>query len=179
MKKVITYIFFALVLISQNCFAQPSSFHGTLLFNLNDDEDTYKPITADELESKNIRFLSYDKQSVLKYDTIQKAFSFTTNGFEIKRFAIICKKDTIYIDYPSLDFGNSVFIKTPIPLKGKSFSFFNENTYDAMHSNCRGKVSTIFYLCEGCFISKQYEMPDETKKQIRKKYLTNIIKLEK
>jgi hypothetical protein len=178
MEKLITYIFFAIVLISQNCFAQPSPFRGTFFFNLNDDEDKYKPITIDEIESKNIRFLSYNKESIIKYDTIQKAFSFTTKGFENKQFAIVYEKDTIYVDYPSLDFGNSVFIKTPIPLKGKSYSFFSEKIYDAIHSNCRGKVSTIFYLCDGCLI-RQYEMTDETKKQLKKYRFLYKINLER
>jgi len=178
MEKVITYIFFAIVLISQKSFAQPSTFRGTLFFNLNDNEDSYKPINIDEIENKNIRFLSYDKESIIKYDTIQKAFSFTTNGFVNKQFAIVYEKDTIYVDYPSIDFGNSVFIKTPIPLKGKSYSFYSKKIYDAIHSNYRGKVSTIFYLCDGCQI-RQYEMTDETKKQLKKYRLLHTINLER
>ena len=178
MKKAITYIFFVIILFSQNCLAQPSSFRGTFYFNLNDDDDAYKTVTTDEIQSKNIRFLSYDKQSVLKYDTIQKAFSYTTKGLEKKQFAIVYKKDTIYVDYPSLDFGNSVFVKTPIPLKGKSYSFFNEKSYDALHSNCRGKVLTVFYLCDGCLISR-YEMIEETKKQLKKYNFLYTINLEK
>lgn len=165
-----------MVLICNNCFSQPSLFPGTLYFNLNDDEDLYKSITPDELKYKKIHFLSYTKQSAVKYDTIQKAFSFTKKGLESNIFAIVYKNDTIYIDYPSM-VGSSVFIKTPIPLNGKSFSFYNEVTYDALHSNHRVKGYPILYLCDGCRIS-QYEMPDKRKLQIVKKRLTNIIKLE-
>ncbi len=179
MKKLLKFIFFITVVISQNCFAQPTPFDGTLLFNLNDDVDSYKTITPAEMETKNIRFLSYYKNSTLKYDTLNKAFSFTTTGEERKLFAIVYKGDTIIIDYPSIKSANSVFIKTPIPLKGKSFSFYNEYTYDAMFSNYRGKVYAIFNMCDGCFVSRQYEMPLKTKKLIRMKYLTNIVKLNK
>jgi hypothetical protein len=177
MKKAITFIFFALMLISQSGHAQPSPFQGSLFFNLNDDENAYKPLTPDEVKSKNIRFLSYNKRSVVKYDTIQKAFSFTTEAFERKQFAIVYEKDTVYIDYPSIDFGNAVFVKTPIPLKGKSYSFYNDKTYDALHSNGRHKVSTIFYLCEGCLISR-YEMTEETKKQLKRYPFPYTINLE-
>lgn len=168
-----------MILISQNCFAQPGQFKGTLLFNLNDNTDSYKTITPSEIETKNIRFLSYYKNSVLKYDTTYKAFSFTTSGDEVKVFAIVYKSDTILIDYPSVKLDNSVFIKTPIPLVGKSFSFYNPYIYDAMFSNYRNKISSIFYLCDGCFISKQYEMSVKTKKLIQKKYLTTIVKITK
>lgn len=162
-----------------NVFAQPSDFSGTLLFNLTETENSWNPMSADEIVSRNISFLSFKKNSTLKYDSINNALSYTTDGYEINWLAIVYKKDTIYIDYPSVKLGNSVFVKAPIPLNGKSFSFFNENTYDAMHSNCRGRVNTVFYLCDACFISKQYEMPEKTKMQIRKKYLTNNIKLQK
>lgn len=172
-------IFFIIFAFNIDALAQPSLFDGTLLFNLTEKENSWDFMTPDEFENKNIHILSFNKESTLKYDNLNKSFSFTTTGLYAKCFAIVYQKDTIYVDYPSLDFGNSVYVKTPIPLNGKSFSFYNEGTYDAMHSNCRSKVNTVFYLCDVCFISKQYEMPDKTRKQIRKKYLSNIIKLKK
>lgn len=163
MKKLL-YLLFLTFFFSVKGLAQPTPFNGTLLFNLTEEEYARKPIiTPEEVKSKNIQFLSTYPNSIVKYDTINKAFSFTTYGYEIKDFAIAYKNDTIYISYPSLH--KDVFIKTPIPLNGKSFTFYNKFTYDAMHSN-KSDIK-IFNLCQGCIIS-QYETPEEIIKQIEK-----------
>ena len=86
---------------------------------------------------------------------------------------------SVFIDYPSLPFISSVFIKAPVPLNGKSFSFYNRNTYDAMYTNHIYNNIRVFYLCQGCFLSEQYEMQEETKKGIEKKFFRHTIKLEK
>jgi|SRR5690554_4641655 len=161
MKKLF-YILFLTVLISFKGFAQPTPFDGTLLFNLTEKDYPSKHLTIEELKNKNIQFLSTYPNSIIKYDTIKKAFSFTTRGYESKGFAIAYKNDTIYISYPSLH--RDVFVKAPIPLNGKSFSFYNKFTYDAMHSN---RNIEIFNLCQGCMIS-QYEMSEEIIKQMEK-----------
>lgn len=162
-----------------NGFAQPTPFPGTLLFNLVEKENTGKFINIAEFENRNIRLLSNYKDSKFKYDTIQKAFKFTTNGFEQKELALIYQNDTIFINYPSLRFVSAVFIKTPIPLNGKSFSFYNKNIYDAIHSNHCYDNFGIFYLCQGCSLSEQYEIQEKQKKQINKKYFLYEIELEK
>lgn len=177
MKKKITYILLLTFVIQFNGFAQPQPFIGNLLFNLTENEFTGNFITADELENKNIRFLSNNPDSKLKYDTRNKAFSFTTEGWEYKMFAILYKNDTIFIDYPSLPFVSAVFIKNAIPLNGKNFSFYNRYTYDAIHSNNYYYHIGIFNLCQGCFISEEYEMQEKTKNQIKKKHFIHTIKL--
>lgn len=163
MKKIVLlFLFF----FSVKGLTQPTPFNGTLFFNLAEEEEGKyigRAITPEELKNKNIQFLSTDLNSIFKYETINKAFSFTTNGYEIKNFAIAYKNDTIYISYQSLH--KDVFIKTPIPLNGKSFTFYNKFIYDAMHSN-KSDIK-IFNLCQGCIIS-QYETPEEIVKQIEK-----------
>lgn len=171
-------IILSILIFYFNGFAQPTPFRGTLLFNLVEKENTGKFINIAEFESRNIRLLSNYEDSKFKYDTIQKAFKFTTNGFEQKELALIYQNDTIFINYPSLRFVSAVFIKTPIPLNGKSFSFYNKNIYDAIHSNHCYDNFGIFYLCQGCFLS-EYEMQENRKKQIRRKYFMYEIKLEK
>src|SRR5690554_6322040 len=109
-------LLFIVLLFSGKGFSQPSGHLGTLLFNLTEDDNKWKPITPEELKSKNIRFLSDDKgSSIIKYDTINKAFSFTRDGFHAKHFAIIHKNDTIYIEYPSVKHHKSAFVVSPIP----------------------------------------------------------------
>lgn len=176
MNKIITFLL--IIILNMKGFGQPTPFKGTLLFNLTETEYTGSLIKKEEFISKKIKILSRQKDSELKYDTIHNAFSFTTNGTELKEFAIVYNNDTIFIDYPSLPRVNEVHILMPIPLNGKSFSFSNEFTYDAMHSNANYNKFKIFYLCQGCFLSTQYEMTIETKKKRSKRYLTNEVKLE-
>lgn len=175
MKKIITYLLF--LILNLNGFGQPTPFRGTLLFNLTETEYTGSLIKKEEFISKKIKILSRHKDCELKYDTIHNAFSFTTNGTECKEFAIVYKNDTVFIDYPSLPRVNAVHIMMPIPLNGKSFSFSNKFTYDAMHSNINYNNFNIFYLCQGCFLSTQYEMTIETKKRKNKQYFINEVKL--
>ena len=174
-KKIITSLL--VLILNLSVFGQPTPFRGTLLFNLTETEYTGNTLKKEDIISKEINLLSRHKGCEFKYDTIHKAFSFTTNGTEYKEFAIVYKKDTVFIDFPSLPSIKAVHIKMPIPLNGKSFSFSNIFTYDAMHSNMSYNDSNIFYLCQGCFISTQYEMPIETQNRKNKKYFVNEVKL--
>ncbi len=179
--KAYLYIIFFTWLCNCCIQAQPSPFDGTFLFNLTDDENTGKLITPDEIGSKDIRFFTfqdYNKEAVLKYDTIQKAFSIRMRGFESKLFGIIYKNDTIYIDYPSVSHEKSVYIQAPIPLKGKSYSFFNWTTYDAMYNNCKYNNLNVFYLCSWGALHN-YEMAEPKRRQMKKKGRSKIIELEK
>jgi hypothetical protein len=160
-----------------NVNAQPAPFWGNLLFNFTEKGGFGEFLTIEEFKSKKIQLFSYNKESELKYDTLHKAFSYTTIGFEDKQFAIVYNYDTIFINYPSLPFVGAVFVKAPIPLNGMSFSFNNKYTYDAMHSNHYFNDFRIYYLCQGCFILDTYSMTEETKKYIRKDLFTNAIKL--
>ncbi len=178
MKKLFYILPFLFLTFQNKVFAQPTPYYGTLFFNLSEIENPYKSLTAKDIEIKDIRFLS-NHPAKLKYDTINKALAITTYGYEIQNFAILYKNDTIYIDYPSREYVKAVYIKTPIPLNGKNFSFYNKFTYDAMHSN--GYETKIFNLCQGCMIS-QYEMSEETLKRIEKfnrKRKWFVVKLEK
>ncbi len=159
------YIFFALIFICGQGFAQPTPYDGTFLFNLSEQQYPSKLLTVDDLKNKNIYFLSFDKESIVKYDTLNNAFSITTKGFETKHFAIVHENDTIIIDFPSL-LGVSTFLKMPIPIESsKSYSFSNQYIYDAIHSNKNKYLNDIFYLCQGCFLSR-YEMNEEIKKSL-------------
>lgn len=165
MKLNTLYIFFALILICGQSFAQPTPYGGTFLFNLSEHQYPSKLLTVDDLKIKTFT-LSFDKESIVKYDTLNKAFSITTKGFETKHFAIVHKNDTIFIDYPFL-LGVSTFVKTPIPLESnKSYSFSNQYIYDAIHSNKNKYLNDIFYLCQGCFFSR-YEMNEEMIKNLK------------
>jgi hypothetical protein len=167
MKTKILYLLFLVFLFVGQLFAQPAPYYGTFLFNLTEQQYPSKLMTVDDLNKKDIRFLSFDKESIFKYDTINKAFSFTTNGIETKQFAIIHKNDTLFIDYPSI-LAVSIFVKVPIPLDSiKSYSFSNEYIYDAIHSNKNKYLNSIFYLCQSCFLSR-YKMNKETKKRLKK-----------
>lgn len=178
MKLKILYTLFTIFIFSGMGFAQPSPYYGTILFNLTEQQYPRKLITVDDLKSKDIRFLSFDKESIFKYDTINKAFSLTTNGFETKQFAIIHKNDTLFIEYPSI-LAVSIFVKAPIPLIGtKSYSFSNEYIYDAIHSNKSNYLNSIFYLCQGCFLSR-YEMKKETKKRLKNSIHWQTVELKK
>jgi hypothetical protein len=157
MKLNIFYIFFVIILTRGQSFAQPTPYGGTFLFNLTEQQYPSKLLTLDDLKNNDIYFLSFDKESVVKYDTVNKAFSFTSKGYE---------NDTILIDYPSL-LGVSTFVKMPIPLEsGKSYSFSNQHIYDAIHSNKNKYLNDIFYLCQGCFLSR-YEMDEEKIKSLK------------
>ena len=178
MKKI--FIIFYLFAFQFNGIAQPAPYYATLLFNLTEEEYTGDLLTPDDLKSKNITFLSYNENSELRYDMIHKAFAFTTMGFECKDFAIIYNNDTIFINYPSIPFARLVFVKMPIPLNGKSFSFYNEYTYDALNTNHYYNKFSVFYLCQGCWISKQYEMSKEYKEHMREYFLNyNTINMKK
>lgn len=160
MKLNTLYIFFIIILYCGQGFAQPTPYNGTFLFNLTEQLYPRNLLTVDDLKNKDIYFLSFDKESVIKYDTMNKAFSITTKGFETKHFAIVHKNDTIFIDYSSF-LGVSTFVKMPIPLESsKSYSFSNQYIYDAIHSNKNKYLNDIFYLCQGCFLSR-YEMSEE------------------
>ncbi|MCH8536076.1 MAG: hypothetical protein LAT51_13480 [Flavobacteriaceae bacterium] len=160
------YIFFAIIFTCGQVFAQPTPYYGTFLFNLTEQQYRSKLMTVDDLKKKGIRFLSFDKESVIKYDTVNNAFSITAKGFETKHFAIVHKNDTILIDYPSIQ-GVSIFIKAPIPLKGsKGYSFSNEYINDAISSNKDKYLNSIFYLCQGCLLSR-YEMKKEIIKSLK------------
>lgn len=175
------YIIVVILFYGYPALGQPSPFDGTLLFNLTEDENTGILITPNEIQSKDIHFFTfqdYNKKAVLKYDTIQKAFSIKMQGYESKLFGIIYKSDTIYIDYPSVSHGKSVYIQAPIPLKDKSYSFFNWNTYDAMYNNCKFNNLTIFYLCSWGAMHV-YEMQEETNKELKKRGRVKMIELEK
>lgn len=166
MKLNTLYIFFAFILTCGQCFAQPTPYEGTFLFNLTEQQYPSKILTVDDFKNKDIYFLSFDKESLVKYDTVNKAFSFTSKGYETKHIAIVHKNDTILINYPSL-LGIRIFVKMPIPLEsGKSYSFSSQYIYDAIHSNKNKYLNDVFYLCQGCFLSR-YEMNDETKKGLK------------
>lgn len=175
MKTVILFTLYLTCLLTGMSFAQPSSYDGTFIFNLTEKEYPSKLITIEELKTKDIRFLSFNKESIVKYDTINKAFSFTSDGFETKQFAIVHKRDTIFIDYPSVK-SVSVCLNTLIPLdKSNGYSFSNENIYDAISSNKNKYFNSIFYLCQGCLLSR-YKMKEATKKQLHKyRHILNSI----
>lgn len=154
--------------------AQPAPYKGTLLFNLTEKEHTGEYIKVEGFKSKKVQLLSFDKESELTYDTLNKAFSFTTKGAVNKSFAIIYNSKTIFIHYPSLP-SLAVKVVMPIPLVGNSFSFYNSHIYDAIHSNKDYNSSRIFNLCQGCFISKEYQMEEKTKKWL----IDNVNKLNK
>ena len=166
MKLYKLYIIFAIIITCGQVFAQPQPYGGTFLFNLTKQQYPRKLLTVDDLKSNEIQFLSFDKESIVKYDTVNKAFSFTSKGFETKQFAIVYKNDTIFIEYPSL-LSVCTFVKMPIPLESSiSYSFSNQYIYDAIHSNKNKYLISIFYLCQGCFLSR-YEMNEETKKGLK------------
>ena len=166
MKLNTLYILCAIILTCGQGFAQPTPYDGTFLFNLTEHQYPSKLLTVNDLKSKDIQFLTFDKESILKYDTVNKAFSITTKGFETKHFAIVHKNDTIFIDYPSKK-GVRTFVKMPIPLDSvKSYSFSNQYIYDAIHSNKNKYLNDIFYLCQGCFLSR-YEMNEEIIKNLK------------
>lgn len=159
-------MFFAIISYCRQGFAQPAPYGGTFLFNLTEQKYSSNLLTVDDLKNKGIYFLSYAKESIVKYDIANKAFSITTKGFETKHFAIVHENDTLFIDYPSL-LGVSIFVKMPIPLENsKSYSFSNQYIYDAIHSNKNKYLNDVFYLCQGCFISR-YEINEETKKGLK------------
>ncbi|MFN8417039.1 MAG: hypothetical protein U0U66_11970 [Cytophagaceae bacterium] len=173
MKYIITLLLTTLFISNGN--AQPATFAGTFLFNLTEKGNFGEFLTVEAFKSGKVQILSNDKESELTYDTLHKAFSYTTYGFENKQLAIIYNNDTIFINYPSLPFVGAVFVKAPIPLNGMSYSFSNEFTYDAMHSNHYFNDFRIFYLCQGCNISDTYTMTEKTKKYIRKDLFTNPV----
>jgi hypothetical protein len=165
-----------IILFNLNGVAQPAPFRGTLLFNLTEKEHTGTYLRIEDFKTEKVQLLSYNKESKLKYDSINKAFSFTTNGSVMKNFAIVYKKDTVFISYPSLRYLKALSIVMPIPLNGKSFSFYTKYTYDAIHSNESSYFNNIYNLCHGCFISDTYSMSEEEKKefQVNRKFLTKI-----
>lgn len=169
MRRSTFYILLLILLFSGKGFAQPSWYPGTLLFNLTERPLKKNDITLNDIKSKNIRFLSTDKESIIKYDTIHKAFSYTTNkGYEVKTFAVVYQKDTIFIDFPSASRQkktNAVFVKQLIPLNEKSFSFYDNKILDAMNANCAYNKIDIFYLVYGSIIHN-YEMSEERRKQL-------------
>ena len=159
----------SLVINPKNVNGQPQPFPGTLFFNLTEKEHSGNFLSPEELESKNIKILSYDSVTTqFRYDTIHNSFSVTTDGFERKVFAISFNSDTIIIDYPAKPFANSVCIISPIPLNGRSFSFYNKLTYDALHSNHNRNKFNIFYFCLNCSITDTYAMPEERKAVLKK-----------
>lgn len=166
MKKKTLFIFFAILLICKQGFAQPSPYESTLFFNLTKDDNKWTHIKPKEFESNDIQIMSA-VNSKLKYDTIRKAFSFTTNGFEQKAFAIVHKKDTIYIEYPSTVYTTGVFVVSPIPLNQKSYSFFDWKIYDAMYNNHKHNQLNVFYLCSLGYLHT-YEMQNETIERLEK-----------
>lgn len=173
MKRSPFYILFLILLFLEKGFAQPSWYSGTLLFNLSEEPytKTKKDITIDDFKNKTIHLLSPDeKTATLKYDTINKAFSFTTKiGYELKTFAVVHKTDTIYIDFPAVPrYNTHICIKSPIPLKGKSFSFYDRKIYDAMIVNYEYNKTDIFYLCRSWQSFSSYEMEEERKEQLKK-----------
>lgn len=164
-------------LFSGKGFAQPSWYSGTLLFNLTERPLKKNDISLDDIKSKNIRFLSFDKESIIKYDTIHKAFSYTTNKeYEVKTFAVVYQKDTIFIDFPSVKHLKAVFVKQLIPLSEKSFSFYDYKILDAMIGNHTYNKIDIFYLGYGWSIHK-YEMPEERRKQLSRHMEWHVIEL--
>ncbi len=175
MKHIFTILLTLLFNSESN--AQPMPFNGTLLFNLTEKGNNGEFLTIEDFKSEKVRLLSYDSESELKYDTVHKAFSFSTTLYDIKEFAIIYNNDTIYISYPSKPNLEAVFVKEPIPLNGTSFSFSNKYIYDALISNHYLNDFGIFYLCQGCHISAIYEMTEETKMYLRKDLFTYQIKL--
>jgi hypothetical protein len=164
-KFIISFLLIHLSIF--NGIGQPTPFPGTLLFNLSEKEHG-QFFNIEDLENKNIQIMSYNEYSGFRYDTTHKAFAYTTTGFEHKEFIIIYNSDTTFIHYPSLLSLDAVFIKAPIPLNGKSFSFSDKQTYDAIHSNIYYNQFVIFYLCQGCFISDYYEMSEEMKMHSKK-----------
>ncbi len=179
MKKLL-YLLFLAFFFSVKGLAQPSWYSGTLLFNFSEEPYIKPNITIDDFKNKTIQLLSSDENSTLKYDTINKAFSFTTKiGYEVKSFAVVHQKDTIFIDFPASGrHKTNVFVKTPIPLSRESFSFFDMKIIDAMIANYQYGKDNTFSLCQYCSFS-QYEMEKERKEQLKKLvHLWYAIKLE-
>jgi hypothetical protein len=154
--------------------AQAQGYLGTFLFNMVDEGPPRRLITVHDITTRNIKFLSADSNSVITYDTVYNAFSFTTYGREQKYFGIVYKNDTIVINYPSYRQYRYYFFKSPsIPLNGNSYSFYNKSSYDYLSSKMRpekpiqdavlsreDKMSTDLF--------SEYGMEEKTKDTIKK-----------
>lgn len=96
MKLNTLYIYFAIILTFRQGFSQPTPYGETFLFNLlTEQQYLSKLLTVDYFKSKAIQFLTFDKETIVKYKTVNNGFSITPKGFETKHFAIVQKN--IYI----------------------------------------------------------------------------------
>ncbi len=161
------------LLLTICCTVNAQRFQGTFLFNLI--ENSGNLITTQDIKSKNIKFLSSDSNSVIKYDSLRKAFSFTTRGYDKKYLGIVYEHDTIFIAYPSYPTISTYFLKTPIPLNGNSFSFYSEQDSDQIpiYPNNNGVLTE--YIYHNDILSETYKMKEETK-NILKKRLNQTLK---
>lgn len=163
------------LLLSICCTAKAQRTQGTFLFNLVEIENSGNLITVQDIKSKNIKFLSSDSNSVIKYDSLQKAFSFTTRGYEKKFLGIVYEHDTIFLTYPTYPTIATYFLKTPIPLNGNSFSFYSEQDANnsPIYPNNNGVLIDNLYYNE--ILSERYQMKEETK-NILKRRLNQTLK---
>lgn len=154
------------LIISINMYAQPGWYPAKLYFNLTERTDKKIDISVDNITNKNVRFLSDDEGAIIKYDSIKRAFSYSTRkGLELRSFAIVYHNDTTFIDFPAIE-RMSVFIKSPIPLDGNNYSFYDVKTLDIMLANRIYDNNNIFYLNSGWQIST-YRMKEENEVRLR------------
>lgn len=155
--------------------AQAQGYLGTFLFNMVDEGPPRRLITVRDITTRDIKFLSADSNSVITYDTVYNAFSFTTYGREQKYFGIVYENDTIVINYPSYRQYRYYFFKSPsIPLNGNSYSFYHNSSYDYLSSTlmmkekstqdtvltCDNKTTIDFF--------GEYGMEEKNERQVKK-----------
>lgn len=173
--KIIETAFILLFLFPFYGTSQPTPFMGSLYFNLTEAKDYGPSVTRDDVRSGKIRFFAQYPQSSLTYDSLQKAFCIRTYGIAEKCFAILYQGDTSYISFASLESLKGLQIGMPIPLNGKSFSFYNRQIFDVIQSNKADYFLKIFSLCAGCILNATYEMDSKTSRRwAQRKYWVEL-----
>lgn len=162
---------FLALALAVNASAQPAPYRGTLLFNLS--LDLWQPLSPQEIKKMDIKFLSWDKEATLHYDTLNKHFVYSERGFDSKCLYLVYRGDTVTVRYASVR-GIDFNLLAPIPLDRKSYAFDSPVIYDAIHSNTRiyGRTDYLetFSMCRGCLISL-YE--DQTEKREQKERIAD------
>lgn len=162
---------FLALTLAVNASAQPAPYRGTLLFNLS--LDLWKPLSPEEIKKMGLKFLSWDKEASLHYDSLNKYFVYSERGFDSKCLYLVYRGDTVTVRYASVR-GIDFHVLAPIPLDRKSYAFDSPVIYDAIHSNTRqsGRPDClpVFQMCRGCFISL-YE--DQTEKWEQKERIAD------
>ena len=130
MKSYISllYLFIVMPVFSQ------ASWRGQLYFNLINEKG--EKITTTDFENKKIKILILNKdRDGLTYDKIEKSFVYHSNNItEYRSFYMVIEKDTLKIEFPGLP-NKSIFVKKPIELKTKVYSFFSNTILNFMTEN--------------------------------------------